>query len=70
MLRIAPNGSVAAPGHPGGLGRFYVVASGRAKIAGQVLGRWATVFVTQDEEPVEVRAEAEGAEVLVLQFPK
>jgi hypothetical protein len=70
MLRIAPNGSIAAPAHPGGLGRFYVVAAGQAQIAGETLGRWATVFVTQDEEPVEVHAQGEGAEVLVLQFPQ
>ena len=70
MLRIPPNGSATAPAHAGGFGRFYVVAAGRAQIANDVLARWATVFVTPDEEPVEVRAEGEGAEVLVLQFPQ
>ena len=70
MLRIPPDGSIAAPTHPGGLGRFYVVAAGRARIPGSVLARWATVFVTPDEEPVQVRAESDGAEVLVLQFPR
>ena len=70
FMRIPPRGSLTAPVHAGGMGRFYVVASGGARIADSVLPRWATVFVTPDEEPVEVRAENEGAEVLVLQFPR
>ena len=69
LLRIPPRGSMKGPAHPGGLGRFYVVASGRVKAAGATLARLATVFVTADEEPVEIEAESDGAEVLVLQFP-
>ena len=70
LLRIPPEGALAAPAHPGGLGRFYMIASGRARVTGALLGRLATVFVTPEEEPVEVHAGAEGAEVLVLQFPR
>jgi hypothetical protein len=70
LLRIPPNGSLAAPAHANGLGRFYLIASGRARVTGALLGRLATVFVTPEEEPVEVQAGTEGAEVLVLQFPK
>ena len=72
MMRLPPNASVAAPEHAGGLGRFYVVASGRARVrqTAESLMRWATVFVTPDEEPVQIHAGGEGAEVLVLQFPQ
>ncbi len=70
IARIPAQGSLAAPAHPGGLGRFYVVAAGTASAGGEWLGRWATVFVTPDEEPVLLRAGSEGAEVLVLQFPQ
>ncbi len=70
FLRLPPEGSLAAPEHPGGLGRFYVVMSGRARVCGALLGRLATVFVTPEEGPVSVQAGPEGAEVLVLQFPK
>ncbi len=67
---VTPEGVLAAPAHPGGLGRFYMIASGRARVTGALLGRLATVFVTPEEEPVQVHAGAEGAEVLVLQFPE
>jgi len=70
MLRIPPGGSLAAPAHAHGLGRSYLIASGRARVKGALLGRLATVFVTPEEEPVDVQAGAEGAEVLVLQFPR
>lgn len=72
FVRIPPNGSAAAPSLAGGLGRFYIVASGTARVggSGEALTRWATVFVTPEEEPVQVDAGREGAEVLVLQFPQ
>jgi hypothetical protein len=74
MARIGPQGSIGAPVLPGGLGRYYVVAAGSAAIGdagrGEALGRWATVFVTPDEEPVQIKAGPGGAEVLVLQFPQ
>ena len=62
MLRIPPGGALSAPAHANGLGIQILFA-----VPGIVL---ATVFVTPEEEPVAVQAGAEGAEVLVLQFPK
>ena len=70
---MPPQGSVSAPSLHGGLGRFYVVASGTATLGEghrEPLDRWATVFVTADEEPVQIHAGPQGAEVLVLQFPQ
>ena len=70
VVRVPPNASAAAPSLARGLGRFYMVAAGAARIGaeGEPLARWATVFVTPEEEPVQVVAGREGAEVLVLQF--
>lgn len=74
IARMGSEGSISAPALAGGLGRYYVVASGSATVgnneSGEALGRWATVFVTPDEEPVRIKAGREGAEVLVLQFPQ
>lgn len=70
LLRLGPGGALAAPAHPGGIGRFYLIAAGSARVSDALLERWATVFVTPEEEPVEVRAGDGGAAVLVLQFPE
>ena len=51
-----------------GGGRFYVVTQGSLLNAGDELGALATVFVSSDEA-FELRAGADGLEVLVLQFP-
>lgn len=70
LLRLPPEGVLAAPALARGLGRFYLIAAGRARVNGALLARWATVFVTPEEEPLGVHAGGEGAEVLVLQFPQ
>ncbi len=70
LLRLPAGGALAAPAHPGGLGRFYLIAAGSARVTDALLGRWTTVFVTPEEEPAELRAGDEGAAVLVLQFPR
>lgn len=73
IARLPPQGSIDAPALAGGLGRFYVVASGTATIGEghrEPLDLWATVFVTADEERVQIHAGPQGAEVLVLQFPQ
>lgn len=60
---------VPAPGEAaGGGGRFYVVAQGGLVVGGEELHALATVFVST-EEPFELLAGRDGAEVLVLQFP-
>lgn len=72
LVRLPPNGTGTAPSLGGGLGRFYMVAAGTARVGadGEPLGRWATVFVTPEEEPMQVNAGSQGAAVLVLQFPQ
>jgi hypothetical protein len=68
-LRIPPGKRACAPAHPGGLGRFYLVLAGALRHAGALLPRWASVFVTAEDEPFRLEADAQGLEVLVLQFP-
>lgn len=70
LLRLPPDGETQAPAHPGAKGRFYFVCAGALRWEGKELGRWANVFVSADEEPVRLAAAADGAEVLVLQFPQ
>ena len=70
LMRLPGGAALASPVHPGGLGRFYLIAAGSARINERLLDRWATVFVTPEEEPVKVRAGVDGAQVLVLQFPQ
>ena len=68
-LRVPSGRHTHAPSHPSGLGRFYLVLAGALRHGGHRLPRWATVFASEEEEPLPVQAEAGGADVLVLQFP-
>jgi len=70
MLRIPSGTASKAPAHPGGKGRFYLVCSGTLRWEGAELGRWANVFVSAHEEPVELLAGEHGAEVLAMQYPE
>ena len=69
LLHLPPGGETRAPAHPGGKGRYYLVCRGGLRWAGEELGRWASVFVSADEEPVAIAAGERGAAVLALQFP-
>jgi len=70
LMRLPAHAAAVAPTHAGGLARMYLVAAGRARMGGALLPRWSVVFATAEEEPIGVQAGAEGAEVLVLQFPQ
>jgi hypothetical protein len=70
QVRIPPEQRVCAPVHPGGLGRFYLVLAGVLRHAGSPLPRWSSVFVSAEDEPFQLEADASGADVLVLQFPQ
>lgn len=53
--------------HPHG-GRHYVLTQGSASLDGQSATAMAVVFASADE-PQTLRAQARGAEILILQFP-
>lgn len=68
-VRLPGDALVAAPpGEAAGSGRFYVVTEGSLHVAGEELEGLATVFVGRDDV-LALRAGADGADVLVLQFP-
>lgn len=70
MLRIPPGGQLAAPDPATGAGQSMVVAAGSILHRGKVLDRLSALFVTADEPPLTARAGPDGAELLVLQYPK
>jgi hypothetical protein len=70
MLRIPPNGSITAPDPATGAGQSMIVAAGSIVREGKSLDRLAALFVSADEEALEITAGAEGGEVLVLQYPR
>lgn len=61
--------ALAAPGHPGGAGRFYLVADGGMKIGDRGLSRLGIAWVTSDDEPARIEAGPDGLDLLVMQFP-
>jgi hypothetical protein len=69
-LRIPPSQRACAPAHPGGLGRFYLVLAGALEHAGALLPRLASLFVSCEDEPFRLEAGAQGAQLLVVQFPQ
>jgi redox-sensitive bicupin YhaK (pirin superfamily) len=69
FMRMPPNATAEAPAHPGGGGRFYVVAGGAMIVSGEPKPRLAAIWTSDDEAPLLLAAEAKGLDVLVLQFP-
>jgi hypothetical protein len=67
-LPIGAGQSARAPEHPNGLARYCMVAEGALTSGGKELGFLSLIWSTCDE-PVEMTAGAEGAAVLVMQFP-
>lgn len=69
LLRLPAGRSLQSPVHPGGKGRCYFVCAGALQWGDAELGRWSSVFVSADEEPVTLVGGAAGAAVLALQYP-
>jgi len=69
VLRIPPGGSVRGLAPAGSGGQFYKVLEGGLADDGRTLGHWETVFLSADEPALDVRASADGLEVLFLQLP-
>ena len=70
MLRIPPDGQLAAPDPRHGAGQSLLVTEGAIHHAGQVMGRLSALFVSPDEAPFVALAGAMGAEILLLQYPR
>src|SRR5690606_37131617 len=70
VLRLPPKGRTDAPeGAAAGAGRFYVLTQGSLSVLDGELGSLAVTFVSR-EDALDLRAGANGAELLVLQFPE
>jgi hypothetical protein len=70
MLRIPPNGSLAAPDPSQGGGQSMLVAGGTIRHDGVALERLSALFVTPDEPAFVAEAGPEGGELLILQYPR
>jgi hypothetical protein len=70
VVRLPPGSRNWVPLPPGGADRFHLVLAGSLRQAAEALTRLSTVFTSFDEPPLVMEADAEGAQVLVLQFPQ
>lgn len=69
LVRVPAGAVVAAPVHPAGTGRYFLVVGGSMRQQGQDLPVRSVTFVSHDEKNFSIAAGSEGAEVMVLQFP-
>jgi hypothetical protein len=68
IARLPPNYVATAPLCDCARDRFYVVLQGSMILDDEELSGLATVFASAEEQP-QIRAGAEGLEVVVVQFP-
>ncbi len=69
-LRLAPNESMTTPSAAEGNGLSILVAAGALTLSGRSYAPWSCLFVTPDEDSARLQASGEGAEVLVLRYPR
>lgn len=69
MMYVAPDETVEAPTHAGGLARYYVVAQGEMVADGDHLGPLSLAWVDGDDMAMRLRSSPQGMTVLALQFP-
>ena len=69
MVHIPPDITIDAPVHAGGLGRYHLVADGALLVEKQSLPPLSLVWTSGEDEMLPLRAGAEGAAVIVMQFP-
>lgn len=69
LYRLPPRSSAPALAPATGAGQYALVAGGSLLHDGKTLQRHESIYLSTDEAPLEMRAGADGAEVLLLQFP-
>lgn len=69
MVWLAPDTTVPAPEHPGGLARYYVVTRGELLADGNHLGPLSVAWTDGGDLAMPLRAGRPGLSVMVLQFP-
>lgn len=70
VLRIGPGGTATAPDPSQCGGQYVVVVTGSIVHAGREMARLSTAFVYPADPAMEIRAGRDGAELLVLQYPR
>lgn len=69
-MRLAPNESLATPSAALGKGLSMLVAAGSLTLSGRSYAPWSCLFVAPEEGSAALQASGEGAEVLVLRYPR
>lgn len=69
MLLLPPNAAYVGTDPGSGGGQVYLVLGGTLEHHGQVLGAPAAVALTCDEPALHFTAGADGAQVLIMQYP-
>jgi hypothetical protein len=70
MVHVPAHGTLDAPAHAGGLGRYYLVAEGTLAVADKRLSRLSLAWASgEKDELLPLNAGAEGASIIVMQFP-
>lgn len=70
VLRIAPGAQATAPSPSGGAGQSMLVLAGGITVDDASLEPWSALFLGAEEAPLEAVAGPEGADLLVLQYPR
>jgi hypothetical protein len=70
MLRLGAGGAMQGPDPAGSGGQFHLVVSGSLQQGDAVLPVWSLLFAAPNEPAPMLRAGAQGAEIMVLQFPQ
>jgi hypothetical protein len=68
-IRLAPHTSTTPPSSNGGC-QFYLVCNGSLVHEGETLPTQSLIYVEIGEDAPELHAGPDGAEVMLLQFPK
>ena len=69
MAHIPAEATLDAPVHAGGLGRYYLVAAGMLVVRDKSLSPLSLAWASGKDEMLPLQAAAEGASVIVMQFP-
>ena len=69
IIHLPPAYSVAAPTHPGGLARYYLVVSGSMIASNQTLGPLSLAWVSGNDMAMPLEAGENGLDVIAMQFP-
>jgi len=70
VVRLGANKSVSGPDPKAASGYYLFVGNGSVVHDGQDLPKWSMIVVEPTETSFDIRAGANGAEVLVLQYPR